>query len=348
VSDAGRRSALAALDSARPAIARLDQTRHPEELAADLIESWSAVETALRSLVGGTTLTGQGLLREARQRQLLNFEQANALAEFHAAAERAQRTDYQPSSADLSAARDAFLKLEAGLMTSSAPTSSVGPSDRLNMEGMRSSPLGIPETVPPPRAAMGTKRLALIGVVALVVLVGLGVAGYALGWFSNQSGALERGISYYRGGQREAAVGEFTKASRDDPQDPLPHVYLSRMAREVGNMTVAGEEAQRAVELAPTNGLALRELGLYLLSAGNFDLSRKFLVRAVQANGGDKMAMGYLGCTLFKLGRPGEGSTWMTRAGPGEWSRCAQAPPMAPAGAGVVPQGYAPPSAVRP
>ena len=305
------------------------------------------METALRSLVGGTSLTGQGLLREARQRQMLNFEQANSLAEFHAAAERAQSTDYQPSSADVSAARDGFLKLEAGLMTSSAPTSSIGPSDRL-MDGMRSSPLGVPETVPPPRPAMGTKRLALIAVVALLVLGGLGYAGYALGWYGSQSGALDRGINYYRGGQREAAVGEFTKASRDDPQDPLPHVYLSRMAREVGNMTVAGEEAQRAVELAPSNSLALRELGLYLLSAGNFDLSRKFLVRAVQANAGDKMAMGYLGCTLFKLGRPGEASTWMTRAGPGDWSRCAQSPPPAPGGAGAVPQGFAPPSSVRP
>jgi tetratricopeptide (TPR) repeat protein len=333
---------LAALDAARPAIARLDASRDPEELAADLIESWSAVETALRSLVGGTVLGGQALIREARQRQLLNFEQANTLAEFHAAAERSQSTDYQPSGVDLSAARDAFLKLEAGLMSSAAPVSAapVVPSDRLNTEGMRASPLGMPESVPPPRAAMAPRRLALIAVVAVVVLGGLGYAGYALGWFGGQSGALDRGIDYYRRGQREAAVGELTKASRDDPQDPLPHVYLSRMAREVGNMTVAGEEAQRAVELGPSNSVALRELGLYLLSAGNFDLSRKFLVRAVQANGSDKMAMGYLGCTLFKLGRPSEGSTWMTRAGPGDWSRCAQAPPMAPGA--TAPQGYAP------
>jgi hypothetical protein len=55
VNDVARRSALAALDRARPAIARLDQSRHFEELAADLMESWSAVETALRSLVGGRT-----------------------------------------------------------------------------------------------------------------------------------------------------------------------------------------------------------------------------------------------------------------------------------------------------
>src|SRR5206468_8826590 len=93
VNDVARRSALAALDRARPAIARLDQSRHFEELAADLMESWSAVETALRSLVGGTTLGGQALIREARQRQMLSFEQANALAEFHAASARAHGTD---------------------------------------------------------------------------------------------------------------------------------------------------------------------------------------------------------------------------------------------------------------
>jgi len=114
VNDIGRRSALAALDRARPAIARLDQSRHFEELAADLMESWSAVETALRSLVGGTTLSGQPLIREARQRPLLSFEQANALAVFHASDERAHDADYQPSPSDRDAPRNACLKLDSG------------------------------------------------------------------------------------------------------------------------------------------------------------------------------------------------------------------------------------------
>jgi Flp pilus assembly protein TadD len=102
------------------------------------------------------------------------------------------------------------------------------------------------------------------------------------------------------------------------------------MAREVGNMTVAGQEAQTAVSLGPQNAVALRELGLYLLSAGNYDLARRFLVRAVQADTGDHMSMGYLGCAMIRLGRATEAQGWLNRAGPGDWSRCAavQAPPM--------------------
>src|SRR6185436_12414954 len=100
------RQALAALDAARPAIARLDRSRHADELSADLTEAWSGVETALRSLLGGSPLAGQHLIREARGRQLITFDQANALAEFHAARERAQDTSYHPSDGDINAARE--------------------------------------------------------------------------------------------------------------------------------------------------------------------------------------------------------------------------------------------------
>lgn len=326
-----RRTALSALDAARPAIARLDQSRHLEEQAADLIESWNAIETALRSLVGGTALSGQALIREARQRQMLTFEQANALAEFSAAADRAHTTQYEPTPSDLESARDAFLKLEAGLM---APEPGPAPPPTLDTSGMRASPLGPPEAVPPPREGYAPWVKGLLALVIVVIVGGLLYGGYSAGWFGgNRSTALDRGVAYYQRGQREAAVGEFTKAIRDDPNDPLPHVYLSRMAREVGNLTVASEEAQTAVRLGPNNHLALRELGLFFLSANNLDLARRFLVRAVQADETDRMAMGYLGCTLYRLGRAPEAQTWLNRAGSGDWSRCV-APP---AGATSVP-----------
>ena len=90
--------------------------RDSEDLAADLIEAWTATETGLRSLIGGSALTGQMLIRELRQRHFLSLEQANALAEFHAARERAARVDYKPTDGDVNASRDAFVKLEAGLM----------------------------------------------------------------------------------------------------------------------------------------------------------------------------------------------------------------------------------------
>jgi len=111
-----QRAALDAIHSARPIIARLSMARDSEDLAADLIEAWTATETGLRSLIGGSSLTGQMLIRELRQRHFLSLDQANALAEFHAARERAARVDYKPTEGDVNASRDAFVKLEAGLM----------------------------------------------------------------------------------------------------------------------------------------------------------------------------------------------------------------------------------------
>src|SRR5436309_3546770 len=146
-----QRQAQAALDAARPAIARLDRSRHAEELAADLIEAWTGVETALRSLLGGTPLSGQQLIREARQRQLLSFDQANALAEFHAARERSQDTSYHPTDADINAAREGFLKLEASLMTPPSEEPQPTPGESMSTKGLRLSPLGgTPQPVPLP------------------------------------------------------------------------------------------------------------------------------------------------------------------------------------------------------
>src|SRR5919204_1153275 len=147
-----QRQALASLDSARPAIARLDRSRHAEELAADLIEAWTGVETSLRSLLGGTPLGGQALIREARQRHLITLDQANALAEFQAARERSQDTSYHPTDADINAAREGFLKLEASLMTSPEEKATPVPGEAMSTKGLRMSPLGTPQPVPPPQA----------------------------------------------------------------------------------------------------------------------------------------------------------------------------------------------------
>jgi Tfp pilus assembly protein PilF len=331
-----QRQALAALDAARPAIARLDRSRHAEELAADLIEAWAGVETALRSLLGGTPLGGQALIREARQRQLITLDQANALAEFQAARERSQHTSYHPTDADINAAREGFLKLEASLMTSPAEKDAPSPGEAMSTKGLRLSPLGTPQPVPMPREG----RPWWLFAIAAVVLIGIGVLAWALfGRGGNSS--IDRGVEYWQRGQRELAVGEFTRASRDNPKSALPHVYLSRMAREVGNMTLAGQEATLAVQAEPTNPIAQREMGSYLLAAGNYELARRFYARAVTLSPDDRMAQGFLGCTLIKLGRYDEGMRWMNRAGQGSWSGCAQGVPqpgmMPPQQPGAIP-----------
>jgi len=317
------RQALAALDAARPAIARLDRSRHAEELAADLIEAWGGVETALRSLLGGTPLSGQALIREARNRHLITLDQANALAEFHAARERAQDTSYHPSDADINAAREGFLKLEASLMAPEPTETPATPGEAMSSKGLRVSPLAPAQPVPGPRERQ--PWLFIVG--GVLVLAAIAVGAWYL--FSRRGdSSLQQGIAYYQRGQRELAVGEFTRAARDNPKSAMPHVYMSRMAREVGNLTLAGQEATLAVQAEPNNATALREMASYLLAAGNLELARRFYVRALQANPDDRLAQGFLGCTLIKLGRFDEGMRWMNRAGQGSWSSCA--PPMQP------------------
>jgi tetratricopeptide (TPR) repeat protein len=328
-----QRQALAALDAARPAIARLDRSRHAEELAADLIEAWSGVETGLRSMLGGTPLSGQALIREARNRHMITFDQANALAEFHAARERSQDTSYHPSDGDINAAREGFLKLEASLMTPEPVDKDAStPGESLSTKGLRMSPIGPSSPVPAQRAGQPWWFLTI----GLIVIAVLGVGGYFVFGRGGSNGSIDQGVQYWQRGQRELAVGEFSRAARDNPKDPLPHVYLSRMAREVGNMTLAGQEATLAVQSEPGNAVALREMASYLLAAGNYELARRFYVRALQANPEDRTSQGFLGCSLIKLGRFDEGMKWMNRAGQGSWSGCAQnmmQPGMMPPGA---------------
>ena len=259
------RAALDALNAARPIVARLDVGKNSEDLAADLIESWNAVETGLRSLVGGSALTGQMLIRELRQRQLLSLEQANALAEFHAARERAARTDYQPTANDVAAARDAFLKLEAGLLGESASTFAPGAARATAPSTSSRATVPLDATSATPAASTAAVKpvrsrqpwLPVLAVVVLLLIIG-GLAWYALAGRGGESKSFQEGVTAYREGRREAAAGAFIKATKDDPNDPMPHVYLSRMAREAGNLATSQEEAVKAVQLGPSNATALR------------------------------------------------------------------------------------------
>jgi tetratricopeptide (TPR) repeat protein len=340
------RSALAALDAVRPTIARLESEQNSEDRAADLIEGWSAVETALRSLMGGSTLAGRALIHELRTRQAITLGQANALAQFEAARSRAERPAYEPTDTDVNAALDAFVKLEAGLRAANTAHS----------DGAFAAPAPEPVAASSSRpdaapgvadaASVGARAAApdwqrwMIGAVVAIVVVALGTWLY---FRTTGESTLERAVAFYRGGQREQAQSAFERAAREEPKNALPHVYLSRMARDVGNLTLARDEANRAIQADPTNPLALREMGAYLLTSGNYELARRFYVRALQADTSDKTAQGYLGCVMIRLGRVDEGQRWLARAGPGNWSSCATMPP-----GGTMPGAVGPPPGQQP
>jgi tetratricopeptide (TPR) repeat protein len=398
-------AALAALNGVRPVLAHFETPRTAEDLAADIIDLWTGVESSVQAVVGNSSLTGQQLIRAARQSELLSLDQAHMLLEFLAARDRANRTSYKPTQADGDAAVDGFKALESAL-TGAAPVKRSTPTSPLQAaytprKAVPAQPSKPPPPPPPaspyappsagggyrqPPAYAGRRmagpptielpgsfasaeaaagggstggastraggisggvgrtmvqnalaaadsggrrwpRLSMpvwIGIAIAVVLIGGGYWFYGRG---SSSSGLTAGIDAMQNGQREKARGEFAKAVNDDPKAATPHVFLARLAREEGDLATARAQLDSALRLDPKNAVALREMGLVLFASRQYDLARRFFVRAVQANPQDRASQGYLGCAMMRLNRVPEGTKWISGAGTGAWQACLQPPP---------------------
>jgi serine/threonine-protein kinase len=167
------------------------------------------------------------------------------------------------------------------------------------------------------------RTLVVAGALALVIVAAIIAGSRGLLRLAHARTALDQGIAAYRGGQREVATKRLLAASQAAPNDPMPHVYLSRLARESNDLSAASEEAVKAVRLGENNGVALRELATTLFAMQNFSGARAFYTRAIKADPADHTSQGYLGCSLIQLGRAEEGLRWIQRAGSGTWSTCA-------------------------
>lgn len=325
------RQAQEAMDAARAATSRLDERRHPDDNAADVVESWDGAQAALRVLSGAVSHSGTSLISEASARGLLALEQANALAAFHAAAERCRAPAYDPAPRDLTEVRAGFTVLESVM---AAPPSSGG-SRSTKPPAEVTSPAPEPERVQATPTQRPRRRTLLIALAAVLVLAA-GIGGWWV--FRSQQGprALERGIVAFQRGDAMTAAREFTQAVERMPNAALPHVYLARLAREQGNATTAVNELTRAIELEPDNALALREMGSHQLAMGDLEMARRFYVRALERDPTDRVAMGFLGCTLARTGRLDEAQRFFQRAGPGEWNACVgMSTAVPPAGRGA-------------
>jgi len=139
--------ALASLNGVRPVLAHFEKPRSAEDLAADIIDLWTGAEGALQALVGNSSLTGQQLIRAARQAEVITLDQAHSLLEFLAARDRANRTSYKPTQADGDAAVDGFRALESAV-TGAAPVKRPEPSSPL--QAAYTPRQQRPATPPPP------------------------------------------------------------------------------------------------------------------------------------------------------------------------------------------------------
>jgi eukaryotic-like serine/threonine-protein kinase len=162
--------------------------------------------------------------------------------------------------------------------------------------------------------AIAAGALGLIALVAAGVVVARGSGG--------SSGEYDDAVTAYREGRRAVAAERFAAASAGAPRDPMPHVYLARIARDGNDLATARAEAMMAVQLGPENGAALRELASVSFVQQNYAAARTFYTRAIKADPSDRTAQGFLGCSLIRLGRVDEGARWIQRAGAGAWSSC--------------------------
>jgi serine/threonine protein kinase len=187
-----------------------------------------------------------------------------------------------------------------------------------------------PPTVPTPVPATPVKRRsALPWVIAASVLFILAIPGYlgvkrvmADRARPENNAALKRGVQMWQQGKGEIAELDFQKAAREMPTSGMPHIYLARLARERGDLRTAAAEAANAARLEPNNALALREVGSVLLARGDYVGARRFFIRALRVNPGDKTAMGWLACSLHRAGDVEQSARWSGRAGVGPWSAC--------------------------
>jgi len=381
--------ALASLNGVRPVLAHFERPRSAEDLAADIIDLWTGAEGALQALVGNSSLTGQQLIRAARQAEVITLDQAHGLLEFLAARDRANRTSYKPTQADGDAAVDGFRALESAL-TAAAPVKGASSPLQAAYTPRQQRPATPPPPPPPPppvspyappsagggyrqppayagRKMAGPPTIELPGAfmsegpttgktppatggvgrgqvehalaaaesrsvfqrvstpvwIAIGAVIVLIVGGFLLfGRGSSPSDNLTTGIDAMRNGQLERARGEFAKAVKADPNAATPHVFLARLSRDQGDLGTARAELDTALRLDPRNAIALREMGLVLFSSRQYDLARRFFIRSVQANPQDRAAQGYLGCSLMRLNRVQEGTTFINKAGNGPWTSC--------------------------
>lgn len=334
-----RSAAQAALNEGRPIYVRLDQIRGPEDAAADIIDLWSSVEAAMRAMLGGSTLAGQDLVRELRQRGELNLEQANALASFWDAKGRVADVAYKPTLTDVGFARVGYNELTKAA-SDSAPTqggpaaaapSTFAPGGAASTAA-RDSTAPVAQATPPvvaagaiPPSAIGrSKRSVFTGVAVAIVVIAAAIGAYLMHQRGQFDTELTSAISLMTTGRTEAARAAFGAIAHEYPDKAAPHVFLSRMARSdvPPDMNTARQELVTAIRIDPDYAPAQREMGIFQLANHNPSLARNFLIRAVQLAPNDSAAQGYLGCALMGLNRVDEAEKFLSRAGNGTWSSC--------------------------
>ncbi len=325
----------AALDAARFVLSAASATPAPGV--------WASAQHVLRAVIGRSELSGQALIGETRRMGSLTLSDAHALVALATWADRNDR----PAESDSERAllRESLIALEHAVDMNRAvaaegairPTvndiPAVGSTPwAASGTAYRNSPGTARETLDAfaPEAPVRRRFSAALLIGGFVLVLVLALAAGARWMIAERSERPYReGVAAYSRGAREVARAAFVKAVRQHPDDAGPLIFLGRIAREDGDLPRARRFLTTAVRLAPNSARATRELASVMLVDGQPELARRFYVRALQIDPTDRVAKGFLGCALFRLNRFGEARRWTDRAGPGDWTPCVAAMPLA-------------------
>ncbi len=336
MSSSNRRAALGALESATPQARRLGRSSDPEENAADIIELWSATETALRSMLGGAPFSGRELISEVRRRELIGIATAHALVDFLTTRERVERPNYAPGRGDVDVSRGAYESLVTTLRQDVSVELPPAPAE--SAPAYVTAPAAAPDAPPEPPARRrirlpgSIRRMHLLIAGAAVLVLAIIVAAVVI--FTRPRAAppeLAQGAAAYQAGRTNEAMQLFARAALREPDRAVTFLWMARIHRERGEFPAAVRNLERAATLAPNSADVHRELGSYFFARGNYEAARQRYVRTIELDPQDRAAQGYLACSLYRLGRAAEAQPWFQRAGQGPWVACLRpAPMMAP------------------
>ncbi len=352
-------AAKQALAEGRERYTNLDQLRKPSETSTDIVYLWDSVERSLQAMLGGSSLSGDLLIKEVRQKSVINLEQANLLISFWDIRQKSAGVGYRPTITDVSAVRSAYEKMRAvldqhhvaqpdatrvggdqsrfapgGVGADRAAGGSEHSHNPAGLANSSSAPAGSSSfgnsntgnitSAPPPKSGVG-KAIGVgcgIVVVAIAILVGLGYWGISSG--SAYEKDRDRAIALMQDGEDAASLALFKELEEDNPVKAEPKVFVARLLRSVGQPDDARRKLVEAIEIEPDNSVALREMGLLYYSQADYEKARNFFTHAIKADAEDKMALGFMGCSLVKLNQVSLADKFFSRAGSGQWDDCRQ------------------------
>ncbi len=291
---------------------------------------WNTVEMVLQTMVDDASLRGQRLISDARRLQRLSIAEAHALVALLSWSDSVETgsspRDVTPSDTDRAVVGAAWQSLEAAVQRHDVePAHSPAPSP----SPVRAAPAGgtaASQVAAPPQRAWYSRPGTLVGAIALVVVL----VGAAATWATQRGRARDEGISAYTRGDLGAARAALAEYITQYPDDAMALMYLGRIVRESHDLPLSRRLLERAARVSPQMADVQRELAATLLASGELELARMRYVRAVELDPTDRLAAGFLACTLHRLGRDNDATRWAARAGAGEWSACLSAAPAVP------------------